>query len=199
MIDVLPAFVAFAFASLFTPGPNNIMLTASGANFGFRRSLPHILGVDVGFSFMTFAVGMGLGAAFEAAAVIQEIMRWLGAAFLVYLGLRIAMARRADGGDAGARPFRFYEAAAFQWVNPKAWAMAVGAYAAFAPPGVAPEIAAGAFAAIFFFVGLMSSTMWTVFGVGVGRLLDTPLKLRVFNVTLGTLTIASVALLFVDL
>lgn len=197
MIEVLPVFLVFAVSSLFTPGPNNIMLTASGANFGFRRSVPHILGVDIGFSFMTFAVGVGLGAAFEAADTLQTVMRWLGAAFLVYLGLRIAMSGRAETGAARGRPFRFYEAAAFQWVNPKAWAMAVGAYAAFAPPDVPAWTAAAAFAGVFFFVGLVSSVMWTSFGVAIGRLLDTRLKLRVFNVTLGTLTIASVALLFI--
>ncbi|MEM6491005.1 MAG: LysE family translocator [Pseudomonadota bacterium] len=196
MIDALPAFLVFAVSTLFTPGPNNIMLTASGANFGFRRTIPHILGVDCGFAFMVFAVGMGLGAAFEAADTLQQVMRWIGAAFLIYLGLRIATAGRSETGAARGRPFRFYEAAAFQWVNPKAWAMAVGAYATFAPPDASPLTAAATFAAIFWLIGLTSSGAWAAFGVGIGRLLDTNLKLRVFNVALGALTIASVGLLF---
>lgn len=197
MTEVLPFFMLFAVTNLFTPGPNNIMLTASGANYGLRRSLPHILGVDIGFSVMVFIVGLGFGVVFATAPELQTALRWIGAGFMIYLGLRIATAGRAKDGTRRGRPFRFIEAAAFQWVNPKAWTMAVGAFAAFAPPETAAWFVAAVFAAIFFVVGLASSTTWTAFGTAIGRLLHTDRRLRIFNVTLGALTIASVALLFV--
>lgn len=196
MAEILPFFMLFAVTNLFTPGPNNIMLTASGANYGLRRSLPHVLGVDIGFSLMVFVVGLGFGVVFATVPELQTILRWVGAAFMVYLGLRIAIAGRAKDGTRRGRPFRFVEAAAFQWVNPKAWTMAVGAFAAFAPEGVAAWIVAATFAGIFFLFGLASSMTWTAFGTAIGRLLSTDLRLRVFNVTLGGLTIVSVALLF---
>lgn len=197
MTEALPALILFALSTLYTPGPNNIMLAASGANYGLRRSLPHILGVDFGFSFMVFAVGLGIGVAFDAFPALQSVMRWVGAAFLVYLGLRIAMAGRAEGGGARGRPFRFIEAAAFQWVNPKAWTMAIGAFAAFAPAGVAPAVTAAAFACLFLVLGFGSSLLWAGAGVAIGRWLRSDRHLRLFNVTLGALTIASVGLLFV--
>jgi len=194
--DSLPALLLFAVSTLFTPGPNNIMLTASGANWGLRRSLPHVLGVDLGFAFMVFAVGLGFGAVFAAIPEIQAILRWVGAAFLVYLGLRIALAGRSVDGVRRGRPFRFIEAAAFQWVNPKAWTVAVGAFAAFAPADSPAWATAALFAVILLFVGLAASLTWASFGTAIGRLLKTDRTLRVFNVTLGALTIASVGLLF---
>ena len=197
-MEILPFFLVFAVTTLFTPGPNNIMLTASGANYGLKRTLPHLFGVDCGFAFMVFLVGMGFGAVFSALPELQAIMRWIGATFLVCLGVMIAISGRTKDGTTRGRPLTFIEAAAFQWVNPKAWSMAIGTFATFAPEGVSALTTAAVFAGIFFVIGLASSMTWAGFGIGIRRALKSDLHLRIFNVTLGLLTIASVALLFIE-
>ena len=129
--QLLLAFVVFALATLFTPGPNNIMLMTSGLNFGFARTLPHCFGVSLGFGFMVLVVGFGLGALFAAYPVLYQVLKYVGAAYLLYLAWRIATATGVHG-DSRARPFTFFQAAAFQWVNAKGWVMAVGAVTAYA-------------------------------------------------------------------
>src|SRR4051812_15798766 len=116
--DLVTAFVLFAIASLFTPGPNNLMLMTSGVNFGFTRTLPHALGVVIGFGFLVLALGLGLGAVFEAVPGLYAVLKFAGAAYLLYLAWRIASAGPATIRKRDGRPFTFLEAAAFQWVNP---------------------------------------------------------------------------------
>jgi threonine/homoserine/homoserine lactone efflux protein len=193
MPEFLIPFTLFAIAGSFTPGPNNIMLTASGANFGFRRTLPHILGICIGFPLMVAAVGIGLGRLFEVVPAIHAVLKVAGTAYLLWLAWRIATAGSADAGDAGARPLSFIEAAAFQWVNPKAWIMATGAISTFTLAGEAilPQVLT--IVGIFTVVSVPSATVWTLLGIGIARLLRSPLALRLFNIGMGALLALSVA------
>jgi threonine/homoserine/homoserine lactone efflux protein len=133
--QLLLAFVLFAFATAGTPGPNNMMLLASGANFGFRRTVLHILGISVGLGVMVLAMGLGLGGVFKAWPVLHEVLRWVGGAYMLWLAWKIATPRASRDKDAGAKPMTFLQAAAFQWVNPKAWAMALTAATTYTPEG----------------------------------------------------------------
>ena len=125
--SLLSAFVLFAFVSSITPGPNNTMLLASGVNFGFRRSMPHALGISIGFMLLVICVGLGLGEVFKLFPWAYTLLRYVGAAYLLYLAWKIANAGgMSDNPDEHGKPMTFLGAAAFQWVNPKAWIMALG-------------------------------------------------------------------------
>src|SRR5262245_46020938 len=128
-LELIFAFVLFAFVTSVTPGPNNMMLLASGVNFSVRRSLPHMLGISLGFMVLVMAVGLGLSQVFQQVPVLYTLLRYIGAAYLLYLAWKIAGsgAPDADSAEKRAKPFTFLQAAAFQWVNPKAWVMAIGA------------------------------------------------------------------------
>lgn len=193
MSEILLPFTLFAIAGSITPGPNNIMLTASGANFGFRRSLPHILGVCIGFPLMVLAIGLGLGRLFEEVPAIHVALKVAGSAYLLWLAWRVASAGSADPADAGARPLSFLQAAAFQWVNPKAWILAIGAISTFTRSGqdMAPQVLA--IAAIFTVVGVPSTTVWTLLGVAIARVLTSRPALRAFNIIMGAMLALSVA------
>jgi threonine/homoserine/homoserine lactone efflux protein len=183
--DLLLALAALAFATTWTPGPNNMMLASSGATFGWRASWPHAFGVALGFPFMLFVVALGLGEAFQRSELLRETLRWAGVALLLWLGWRIATASGAAT-RGRARPFTFLEAAAFQWVNPKAWAMAVSTAAAFLS-GAAPLREAAICAGVFVVAGLTSAHGWAGFGAALRRVLSTPLRLRLFNGAMGAL------------
>lgn len=132
--DLLLAFALFALVTSITPGPNNTMLLASGVNFGFNRSIPHILGISCGFFVLVLAVGLGLGAVFEAYPVLYSVLRYVGAAYLLYLAWKIARSGPMSETEQGqGKPISYWGAAAFQWVNPKAWVMAVGAISTYTP------------------------------------------------------------------
>ena len=188
---MLWAFVVFTLVMSFTPGPNNIMLLSSGVSFGFRRTVPHMLGVSFGFAFMFGAIGFGLGAVFLAYPVLQTVLKYLGAAYLIYLAVVIAMSgstRPEDGG--GRRPMTFWGAVIFQWVNAKGWVMAIGtitAYAAIArfPANILLQ------GAIILAVTLGSTAIWTLWGTALRPLLSSPRVVRGFNLVMAGLLIAS--------
>ena len=127
-------FLVFAFVSSVTPGPNNLMLMASGVNYGVRRTLPHLAGVWLGFGAMTLAIGLGLAAVFGTAPWLYLVLRWGAAAYILYLAYRMATARGVGTAVTSGRPMSFLGAAAFQWVNPKAWVMALGAVTTYVEP-----------------------------------------------------------------
>jgi len=132
--SLLSAFVLFAFVSSITPGPNNTLLLASGVNFGFRRSMPHALGISLGFMLLVIAVGLGLGEVFKVFPWAYTVLRYVGAAYLLYLAWKIATAGgMSDSNEEHGKPMTFLGAAAFQWVNPKAWIMALGAITTYTP------------------------------------------------------------------
>jgi threonine/homoserine/homoserine lactone efflux protein len=181
--ETVLAFAVFALVASITPGPNNAMLMASGANFGFRRTLPHMAGVVLGFEVLLVAVGLGLGGLFAAFPVLQDVLFVIGGAYLLWLAWKIASAN-SIGGAAVARPMTFLEVVAFQWVNPKAWTGAIGAMAAYAPKD---NYAAGVamIALVFILVNIPVVILWTGGGVALRRFLERPGALRAFNVLMG--------------
>lgn len=187
---MLLALVAFCFVSSITPGPNNMMLLASGANFGFRRTVPHLMGVCFGFAAMVLAVGMGLGSLFAAYPALYDVLRVVAIVYMLWLAWRIATASGLGESGGAARPMSFLEAVAFQWINPKAWAMALGATAAFVTP---EAFVAGVVivTVVFAAINLPCIASWAGFGVVLRRFLDRPWALRAFNVTMAVLLIGS--------
>ncbi len=130
-LDTLLALLIFALTTSITPGPNNMMLFASGVNFGFRRTIPHMLGIGAGFFALLIGVGFGLGALLKTVPLLYTVLKFAGGAYLVWIAWKIATSRALAEGQAGAKPMTFLGAAAFQWVNPKAWVMAVTAIATY--------------------------------------------------------------------
>ena len=196
MLEMLLPLTVFGFASAVTPGPNNVMLTASGSAFGFRRSIPHMLGITIGFPVMIFAVGLGLGEIFTRYPQVHLALKYFGAAYLLYLAWRIAQSGQPDGGDADGRPLTFLEAAAFQWVNPKAWVMAVSSIPAFTTPGGNYYAELLVISAIFALVCIPACTTWCLFGVAIRGLIRTPETARIVNYGLAVLVALSIAPLF---
>ena len=188
--DLLLSFVLFAFATAGTPGPNNMMLLGSGANFGFRRTILHILGISAGLGVMVVAMGWGLSGLFRAFPVLHEILKWVGAAYMLWLAWKIATATSVSDKSAGGQPMTFLQAAGFQWLNPKAWAMALGAATTYTPEG-SGGLTALVLAGTFMLVGAPCSAAWAGFGLGLRRVLDRPNTLRAFNVTMAVLLVAS--------
>lgn len=188
--ELLLAYVLFCFATAGTPGPNNMMLLASGANFGFRRTVLHILGISCGLGFMVLCMGLGLGSVFKAFPVLHEILRWVGAAYMLWLAWKIGTSDKVSDRAAASQPMTFLQAAAFQWVNPKAWAMALGAVTTYAPEGGSWTIVP-LLAGTFMLVGAPCSAAWAGFGQGLRPFLDRPAVLRTFNVTMAALLVIS--------
>jgi threonine/homoserine/homoserine lactone efflux protein len=190
-LDLLGALLVFVVVTLFTPGPNNAMLMTSGLNFGFRRGLPHLWGVALGFGVMVLAVGLGLGALFAAYPAAYTVLKYAGAAYLLYLAWQIATAGPIEvGGEARGRPITFLEAAAFQWLNPKGWVMAVGAVSAYAAVAAFPfNVLLMSF--LFGSLGILSSATWLGFGTGLKRLLTSPRVVRAVNIAMALALVAS--------
>jgi threonine/homoserine/homoserine lactone efflux protein len=184
--------LAFAIAMGATPGPNNTMLAASGANYGFRRTLPHFLGVSFGFPTMFLIVAF-VGKSLLADPMVHGVMKWVGVGYLLWLAFSIAAATPKAGGDgsAPARPLSFWQAALFQWINPKAWIIVAGAIATYTLPGSDSVMASLVLATILLGVSVMTSAGWTLIGVGVSRVLTVPRSLRFFNWTMAALLVAS--------
>ena len=196
--DLLLAFIAFAFVTSVTPGPNNMMLLASGVNFGLRRSLPHMFGISLGFMLLVASVGLGLGQMFEQVPMLYNVLRYAGAAYLLYLAWKIANAGAPDSqGDASAKPFSFLQAAAFQWVNPKAWIMAIGAITTYTPQDNF-VVNVLLIAALFSLVNCPSVGLWTVAGSLLRNWLSNVRALRIFNIGMALLLVASLYPIFAD-
>ncbi|KPY24816.1 Lysine exporter protein LysE/YggA [Pseudomonas syringae pv. papulans] len=196
--DLLLAFTLFAFVTSITPGPNNMMLLASGVNFGFSRTLPHMLGISVGFFVLVLAVGFGLGSVFKAWPVLYTILRYVGAAYLLYLAWKIATSGPAsDKVDSQGKPLSFMSAALFQWVNPKAWIMAIGAISTYTPmQGYFYNVLV--ISAVFALINLPSVGVWAGFGSLLRNVLRDPLGLRIFNGVMAALLVASLYPLFIE-
>lgn len=186
--DLLLALVAFSFVSAATPGPNNVMLVASAANFGVARTLPHMAGIAGGLALMVVLIGFGLAQVFEAAPWILSALKALCALYLLYLAFRIATASKPGEGRSG-RPLSALQAALFQWVNPKAWAMTLGAVTIYAPDRTAASVLA--VAAVFVAVSLPSMGLWVVAGRQLSRVLSVGRRLSVFNAVMAGLLVAS--------
>ena len=188
-IEILFALMGFAFVSSITPGPNNLMLMASGVNFGFRRTIPHMLGVGLGFTVMIVLIGIGLMELFDAVPVTFILLKGVCALYLLWLAWKIANAAEPEAGSV-AQPMTFFQAAAFQWVNPKAWFMATSAITAYAPER--SLLAVILVAVVFGAINIPCVGAWTVLGQNIGRVLGNPRRLRVFNWSMAGLLILSV-------
>lgn len=196
--EQLLAFSAFAVIASITPGPNNMMMLASGLNHGFVRSLPHLAGISGGFAFMVLATGLGLHAVFEQWPLLQTVLKAVGAAYLLWLAWQLARSGPMEADASGrSRPMGFLAAAAFQWVNPKAWVMALGAVTTYLPPGFgAGDVAF--LAALFGVLNAPCVASWAGFGVAMRRVLSDARAVRVFNLTAAALLVASLVPLLRD-
>jgi threonine/homoserine/homoserine lactone efflux protein len=194
--QLLYAFVVFAAVMCFTPGPNNVMLLASGLNYGLRRTLPHVAGVTIGFAFMIAVVGFGFGAVFTAYPVLQTILKYAGAAYLIYLAYAIATAAPPDPEAAAQRrPMTFIGAALFQWVNVKGWVMVIGTVTAYAAIARYPwNIILQTLLSLL--MGLLSTVTWTLFGTSLQSLVKSPAVIRAFNIAMAALLLASLIPVF---
>lgn len=189
---LLGPLAMFGIALCFTPGPNNFMLMTSGLNFGLRRTLPHQAGVFLGFAFLTLCIGLGLGGLFKAFPILYTILKWAGAAYMLYLAWAIAISdTKVKRTIVRKRPLTFIEGAAFQWVNPKAWIAVIGAISTYDTIALYP-LNAFVIAATFCMVGFCSSLTWAGFGTGLQPLLKNPKIVRAFNMAMALLLIASI-------
>jgi threonine/homoserine/homoserine lactone efflux protein len=188
--EIILGLALFSLVSSITPGPNNLMLMASGANFGFRRTIPHMLGVALGFTLMVLLVGVGLVQVFDAFPVSYLLLKVVSILYLLYLAWKIGTAGPAHGaGNKEGSPFTFVQAALFQWVNPKAWTMALTAVSVYSP---SQDVAAMAFvAAVFGTINLPCISLWTTMGLQLQRILTSEKRLRAFNMTMALLLVGS--------
>jgi threonine/homoserine/homoserine lactone efflux protein len=189
--DTFLALLVYAFVSSITPGPNNFMLLASGVNFGFVRTIPHMFGIAVGFVSLLLGVGFGLGAVLSTFPALHLALKIAGAAYLLYLAWKIAMSRTlGTARENRAQPMTFGQAAAFQWVNPKAWVMAVTAMAIYTNAN-APFLSVFLIALVFGMVNFPSVSCWAGFGVALRGFLSDPVRLKWFNIAMGLMLAAT--------
>ncbi|HTO34091.1 MAG TPA: LysE family translocator [Pararhizobium sp.] len=188
--DTLFALFLFAFTTSITPGPNNMMLFASGVNFGFTRTIPHMIGIGAGFLTLLIAVGLGLGAILHSVPLLYTALKFAGGAYLIWIAWKIGTSRTLSDGRAGAVPMTFLQAAAFQWINPKAWVMAVTAMATYtsAQSYLFSVMIVGI---IFAVVNVPSVSTWAGFGSALRQWLSHPVRLKWFNITMAVLLVLS--------
>ena len=192
-VEHFGALALFAFVASVTPGPNNLMLLTSGVNFGFRRTVPHMLGIGVGFTFMIAVVGLGLGEVLAYAPSVYTALKYGGGAYMLWLAVKLARAGPlGPKGEEVGRPMTFWEAAAFQWVNPKGWVMAVSAIATYTS-AVSHLLSVAVVAAVFGVINLPCVSVWAVFGSAMSATLRNPARARVFNMVMAVLLVASLA------
>ncbi|MTI11621.1 LysE family translocator [Sansalvadorimonas verongulae] len=172
-----------------TPGPNNMMLTASGANFGYLRTLPHILGICCGLGLLIMAIAAGLGVIFQQFPLVQTALKWASSIYLLYLAWRIASAPPPTLQNREAnRPMNWFEAAGFQFINPKAWVMSIAAVGTFSLSEDNYWLSAWSIALIFMFAAFPCISFWTGFGTLIGKVMKTSLQWRWFNIFMGVAT-----------
>ena len=190
------AFVAAAIPGFFTPGPNNLMVMASSAKFGFARTIPHGLGVALGFAVMVVLVGLGLGQVFQYLPWLEIVLKVLAAINLLYLAWTLLGLKIKEQG-AGERPLTFLEAAGFQWINPKAWALAVSFVAMVADPGPGRFVAIAVIGIGCAIIGALSTPTWMFFGERLEKLLKRTGGERFLGIVMAILVVASVVLFLI--
>jgi threonine/homoserine/homoserine lactone efflux protein len=190
--ELFISFLVFGVIAAVTPGPNNVMLTTTGLNFGVRRGIPHLLGICIGFPVMLALIGLGFGTLFELYPLLHEIIKIVGIVYLLWLAWKIAMTRGGVEQLERAKPINFWQAAAFQWVNPKAWIMGSSALVAYTSLDGSFFLQVAIICITFFFITLPCAGAWLVFGAGLQRLLRDPRHLRWFNIVMALLLVASI-------
>ena len=182
LFSYIGILVVFSITVTTTPGPNNIMLLSSGVNFGYRRSLPHILGINVGYNLLLLLTGLGLGEVFTHFPIVQTALKYTGSGYLAYLAWRIFKAGRPEAKE-GATPLKFYQAFLFQYVNPKAWVMAIMVISGFTDSMSDYSFGAHLFIIILvnILVSLFSASLWTIGGVMIAKILHNNRIRFIFN------------------
>ncbi|MEX0962823.1 MAG: LysE family translocator [Pseudohongiellaceae bacterium] len=193
------AIIAFAITTCVTPGPNNAMIMASGLNYGIRRSMPHYAGIILGFPLMVLAVGLGIAQLFDIYPVMHLVLKLVGAAYLSYLAYKIASAPVSESAVSKGKPFTFVQAAAFQWVNPKAWVLAVGATVTYTTLGDGYVLQVLTIGLIFMLFGAPCILLWLWGGASLKALMKTPVYVRIFNISMALLLMGSLVPVFIDL
>jgi len=192
------ALITFAFISAYTPGPNNALLLATGVNFGFRAATPMIFGVGLGFPFLILCVGLGLGRIFDIYPFLLTVIKIIGSIYMLWLAWKIATARPSENDSVVAsKPLNFIQGCGFQWVNPKAWIMAVYSLSAFTLP---TQFKTGLISVVgvYLFMGLTSAATWAAFGVALKNLMNDPKWFRIVNTSLAAALVASIGLMLMD-
>jgi len=196
---LLPSLALFCFVSSITPGPNNLMLMSSGLTFGFARTIPHMLGVALGFTFMVALVGLGIDALFLAVPQLYVALKIISVIYLLWLAVKIATAGPiADSGAVSGQPLSFLSAAAFQWVNPKAWIMAVTATAVYAPKE-SFVFNVLMVALVFGIINLPCISLWVTFGTILRRWLHRPILVHAVNIGMALALVASLKPIVLEL
>ena len=196
--SLLIAFVIFATVMFFTPGPNNVMLLSSGLTYGFRRTVPHLAGIVIGFAFMIGTVGLGMGTIFITYPVLQTVLKYAGAAYLIYLAVAIATSGPVKPDQDNQRgPMTFWGAAMFQWINVKGWVMVIGTITAYAgiagfPWNIAIQVM------LSLLLGVLSCSAWAMFGSALRPLLTSERTVRAFNIVMALLLLSSLIPVFTD-
>ncbi len=193
LVSLAVAVTPFSLGMGLTPGPNNIMLASSGAAFGLARSAPLGSGVVIGFPLLFVVVGLSAGAVLKVMPTVFTAAKVLGVLYILWLAWKVAHAGEVAQGDAPARPLGFLQAAAFQWVNPKAWMISLSAAATYVSPRLDLKAQILVIAAVFVATTAISCTVWAVFGERIGRLLKTPAQRRILSLTMAALLVASIA------
>ncbi|WP_076539867.1 LysE family translocator [Shewanella sp. UCD-KL21] len=191
-MELIFTIALFAFSAGITPGPNNIMLMTSGVNFGVKRSIPHLMGISLGFPTMILAIGLGLSSLFQSYPIMHQIIKVVGITYLLYLSWLIANSNSNLEGKQTSKPFSFIQAAAFQWVNPKGWIIAIGTIATFTTieQPLTPQVLT--IAMVFLCIALPCGSVWLSFGVGLKKLLKNQRQQRIFNVSMAVLLVLSI-------
>lgn len=196
-LDTFLALVTLTVTAAWTPGPNNALVANSAVQFGMRRTVPHILGIALGFAVMVFLVGFFLGQIFANSPALREALRWAGAALLLWIAWKVARSGGIGSVSGRPRPFTFIEAAGFQWINPKGWSFAIALTTQFIT-GEHPVASALIVACVVTIGGLGSATSWAAAGQAITRWITTEGRQRWFNIAMGALIAACVGLLFLD-
>lgn len=191
--------ILFCFSTSITPGPNNIMIMMSGAKFGLLKSMPHYLGICIGFNLMVFLVGIGLGEIFNQLPILHTGIKYLGTLYMLYLAVSLIRSTEGlHGATEQSKPLTFIQAILFQWINPKAWIMAVGVIATYSAPNLNSVYQSLIITSVFFITGLPCIGSWFVFGIGISRYLSSKLHMKIFNIIMGILLIISILLMFLE-
>lgn len=197
-LELLLTVITFALVTSITPGPNNIMLTASGANFGFKRTLPHVAGIIIGMMFLNVSVGLGLGALFTQFPILQQILRVAGTTYLLWLAYKLLSFSSIGNNAEDAKPFSLLQAIGFQYINPKAWIMVISANASFSLMGDGYWWSVFMITTTYMIVGTPSIMLWAGFGQYIRRYLGKQSVLKLFNITMATLTALCVVFIWLD-
>lgn len=196
LVALIGPLFPFAVSMSVTPGPNNVMVTAAAANFGARRTLPHMLGITFGFPLMIVAIGWGLGGVFAAYPAVHAVLHYVGAAYMLFLAYRIAVADRGNGNRALGAPITFLQAALFQWINPKAWVIAIGAVTTYTTVGGNLFVETMIIGAVFAVVCFPSVAIWALFGQALAGWLRSDGARRAFNYAMAVLLVLSLVPIF---